>query len=391
MTCRAFTEGVFIYLLISNSITQLYIRKSFGFLNKKKMFFFAFTFSFISAPFSLFCSYLDFRLLLYVAFVFIYFWNKQRQIHKKLVTNYNGARDIRYALSTAIILVLAVESSDSISHILIHTLCTSTGIYNTINSVRILRELYKTAIMLLDIFFIFLVYKFQFIKMKDIKAISMNKWIPALFGMCLLSSIYIRSNYILFGAIPSIIPYRDILLWILAFILPIYWGFYLIMNHQTKLLNFKENHTVDKSILIWLFNPSAIETNHLDIYDSDVFTSNFEAKKFALKEKLEKLGINDECKGYSELILCLFLTKLFVGLKGWKFEREVFGQASLIIDVPILNLRTNIENIIKQVWFTSDSQDLINGYYLPYHNIDTYDQTRCPTVEEFLTKIAKSI
>lgn len=390
MTFKLFAEGIFIYLLINTNSNELHIPYTPSSLKKKNLFLFSFIYSLVAliASLSFNTTYL-FRLFS-VALVFYCFWRKRKKIHAKTVINYNGTQDIWYALTTAIILSLAVDSFNSIGHMLLHTFCVATDIYNTINSVQIFRELYKTAIMFLDVFFIFLAYKFRFIKMKDIKAMSAYKRIPITFGLCLLSLVYINSAYI---NVPSIAQHHNLLLWTIAFILPVYIGFYVTTAYLTRLISIKTNYKVDIYIHIWLFNPSLpmFKTTGLSVYDSNTFMSNFESKKMTIRNKLRKLGITDDYKGYSELVLCLFLTSLFVGLKGWSFEKNVFWQASLIIDMPAPKLRKNIEDIIDQVWTTGEVNTLIDGYYLPYHNSNMYDQTRRPTVEQFLTDVAKSI
>lgn len=391
VACRSFAEGIFIYLLIDTGFNCLDVNRAFASINKRKMLLFSCVCSFIAALFSSFLYILNIYKLIIAVLVFFYFWYKQQKIHKNLIINYNGAKDIWYAFTTAVILILATYSFNSISHMLLHTFCVSTGIYDTINSVRIFRELYKTAIMFLDVFFIFLAYKFRFIKMKDIKAMSAYKRIPITFGLCLLSMVYMICIYDTIP--PSIAPYRNALFWAIASILPVYIGFYVTTAYLTRLISIKTNYKVDIYIHIWLFNPSLpmFKTTGLSVYDSNTFMSNFESKKMTIRNKLRKLGITDDYKGYSELVLCLFLTSLFVGLKGWSFEKNVFWQASLIIDMPAPKLRKNIEDIIDQVWTTGEVNTLIDGYYLPYHNSNMYDQTRRPTVEQFLTDVAKSI
>lgn len=391
MAFRSSAEGIFIYLLMNTTIDQLHVSLGAASVSRKKMIFFVSVYSMISTISVTFLNVVDVYRIGSAALVFLYFLNRHRKLHKKLIINYNYNKDIQYALTTAIILVLAVHSLNYISHMLLHTYCVSTGIYDTINSVRIFRELYKTAIMLLDIFFIFLVYKFRLIKMKDIKLMSVHKWVPISFGFCLVTMVYLSYTYYIFGNMPLIGQFRNTLLWTMALILPSYIGFYLTTAHLTRFLSLKENYSVDMRILIWIFNPSMIKTAHLDVYDSDIFISNFESKKLVLKQKLKKLGINEDYKGYSGLIFCLFLTRLFIGLKGWRFDVDIFGQASLVTDVPISKLHRDIENVIDQVWTTSEVQTLIDGYYLPYEHTSTYTYTHRPTVEEFLTTIAKSI
>ena len=191
--------------------------------------------------------------------------------------------------------------------------------------------------------------------MKNIKAMSAYKRIPISFGLCLMSMIYLDYFYNSFPV--SIVNCKcDILLWIMAFILPSYIGFYLTTTYLTRLISIKTNYKVDIYIHIWFFNLSLpmFKTTGLSVYDSNTFMLNFESKKMTIRNKLRKLGITDDYKGYSELVLCLFLTSLFVGLKGWSFEKNVFWQASLIIDMPAPKLRKNIEDIIDQVWTTGE-------------------------------------
>lgn len=393
ITCRSFAESVFIYLLLNTNINHPNVRQKTSSFSKKKMLLFSSVYSFTAVLGFVFLgnNYMNFYRLISFVFVFLYFWYKQQEIHKNLTTNYNSIQDMRYALTAAIILALAVHSFNYISHMILHTYCVSTGIYNTICSVRIFRELYKIAIMLLSILFMFLVYKLRFIKMKDIKAMSTHKWIPISFGFCLASMIYINYTYSLFGDMPLTAQYRNTLLWAMAFILPSYIGFYITTAQLTRLLSIKANYAADENIFIWTFNPSIIETTHLDVYDLNLFMTNFETNKLTFKRKLKKLGINNEYKGYSELVFCLILTKLYLGLKGWSFEKDIFWQASLVTDVPLSKLRKNIDNIISQVWTTNEAETLIDGYYLPYHNSHTYDQKRHPNAEDFLMSIAKSV
>lgn len=366
------------------------VDKNSGLFNKKEMLLFSCSCSFIAI--SLFLVFLDtanvYRLV-FVGLIFFFVCYKNQKIYKNLVINYNSTQDMWYALTAAIILVLAVDSFNLISHMLFHTSFVLTGIYDAVKSVDIFYQLYKTAIMFLDVFFIFLVCKFRFIKMKDVKNMSLHKRIPIMFCFCLLSVIYLECVYD--SLPPSIAQYRNSLLWSMGLILPSYMAFYLTTTYLTKLLNLRSNSTADASIHIWLFNPAMFNTTSLSVYDSDVFTANFESKKLAIKRRLDKLNVNDECKGYSELIFCLFLTRLFIGLKGWSFKTDIFLQASLVIDMPAPKVRKNIEDIIEQVWSTSEAETLIDGYYFPYYNSKIYDQMERPKVEEFLMSIAKSI
>ena len=390
MTFRFFAESIFIYLLINVNTDRLNVFKNSALLNKKKLFIFSFIYSLVSLVTAFSISTIYFYRLASAILLFFYFWFKQKTTHKNLIINYNSTQDIWYALTTAVILILAVDSFNSIGHMLLHTFAVSIDIYDTINSVQLFRELYKTSIMLLDVFFIFLAYKFKFIKIKDIKAMSAYKRIPISFSLCLLSLVYINSSYV---NIPSIAQYHSLLLWSMAFILPTYIGFYATTTYLARLISIKTNYAVDTSIHIWLFNPSSstFKTTDLSVYDSNTFMSHFESRKLTIRNKLRKLGITDDYKGYSELILCLFLTSLFVGLNGWSFEKNIFWQSSLITDIPAPKVRKDIEDIIEQVWNTDEVDTLINGYYLPYHNSNMYNQTQRPTIEEFLMSIAKSI
>ncbi len=389
MACRSFAESFYIYSLFNVKGDCLNKWQHFGFVLGKNPLVFTFAYSFISVLLVVFCNTAELYRLVLVALVFFCFWLRQKQLYRKLVSNYNNTQGLRYILTVAVILILVVDSFNSMSHVLLHMFFVSIGIYDVIRTNAIQYELYKFAIMFLELLFIFWAHKAKFIRMKDIRSISVNKGVFLLFSFCLLSLIYIGYTYD--NMPPLIAPYRNSLLCTMAFILPTYWSFYLIINHQTKLLNLRSNTTLNADIVAWIFNPSALEMTSLRVYDSDIFISNFESKKFILKEKLGKLGINDECKGYSELILCLFLTRLLIGLKDWSFEREIYEQAALIVDIPVLELRTNIDGIINRVWSTSEPKTLVDGYYYPYCKNKTYDQTHRPTVDEFLMRIAGSI
>lgn len=392
MACRSFAEGAFIYYLFSTDISNFSIYQKINSFSKKNMVLFSLAYSLIAAVLVTFCDVGTLYRLVSVVFVFLYFWHKQRKTKKKLVSNYDGIYDIKYTLSAAVILVLAVHSFNYISHMVLHTSFVLTDTYNIVRSNSVFYELYyKYAIMFLHVFFIFLAYKFQFIKMKDIKAMSVHKWVPISFGLCLLTMVYIDYTYYIFGNTPLTGHYRNVLLWAMAFIVPTYFAFYLVIKQLTMSINLMANTVADEHIHVWVFNPAIIETTHLDIYDSALFMASFESKKIILKRKLKKLGIDNRSKGYSALLFCLFLTRLFMGFKNWSFERDIFGQASLVIDMPLSKLRKDIENIIEYVWTINDAQTLIDGYYLPYHNSNVYDQTHHPKIEEFLIDVAKSI
>lgn len=391
VACISFAESTFIYLTFNSGVSKLKLSAFFRLVGTPKLFCFSILYFVISGVPSVFLNDPDLYRLATVVFVGLYFWYAHKRTFEKSVCNYNSFREARYILGVSVVLILAMDSFSTISHILLHMCCVSMGIYNAICSGWMLRGIYKSVIMIFNILFLVLFYKLRIFKMKDMRAILVNSWsfVPLVF--CLLSIVYVRCNYVVFGSVPSLTAYRDTLLMILAFMLPTYWGFYLIMNHQTKLLNLRSNTTVNADIVAWILNPSVLEMTSLRVYDSDIFISNFESKKFILKEKLGKLGIDNECKGYSELILCLFLTRLLIGLKGWSFEREIYEQAALIVDVSVLELRTDIDGIINRVWSTSEPKTLVDGYYYPYCKNKTYDQTHRPTVDEFLMRIAGSI
>ena len=175
-----------------------------------------------------------------------------REQRKHKLNHYDFSKGIQHFLTVAVILVLAVESCNLISWMLLHTYCVSTGIYNIINSNWVLRDLYKSAIMILDVFLIFLVYKLRFINMKDIKAMSIHKWVLMSFSLCFVSIGYVKYSYVLFSNTSYLVQHRNIFLWTLAFVLPTYIGFYLVVKQLTKLLNLNANATAYENILIWI-------------------------------------------------------------------------------------------------------------------------------------------
>ena len=152
--CRSFTEGIFIYSLIANDKDYSNVHQKISFFGKKNMFVFSFFYSFLAVLISIVLNVADFYRLASVPLVFFYFWYKQRSNHKNSVINYDNTRDVWYALTTAIILILAVDSFNSISHMLLHTSFVLTGTYDIVRSNDVFYQLYKTGLMFLDVFFI---------------------------------------------------------------------------------------------------------------------------------------------------------------------------------------------------------------------------------------------
>lgn len=384
MTFKSFSEGVFIYLLLNTNTNRQYI-------NKARLLIFALICSLTAVLFSVFLNLAGLYRLILLVFVFFYFRHKQRRNYSDLVIScVNTKNDIVYSLTTAIVLVLAVHSFNYISHMILHSSFVLSGIYGTVCSVDIFYQLYKTMNVFLDVLLVFLTYKFRLINMKDIKAMSLTKWAPISFGFCLLSMFYIGHTYYILYDIPLTSEFRNTLLWIMAFILPSYIGFYVAITRLIKLLNLRVNTNDDTNIHVWLSNPSVLDLPSLCVYNLDELLSDFEMRKLDIKRILNKLGINDECKGYSELILCLFLTRLLVHLKGWRFDIDIFLPASLIIDIPVSKLRENLECIIERIWTTTEVAVLIDEYYLPYHQATSCNPKNRPTVEEFLSNVAES-
>ena len=297
MGLRFFAEGVFIYLIVNNINNQNVCKKS-NTLSKKKMLLFSSFYTLVVLSVAIFAIMFTvvgdtslFRLAS-VSLVFFYSYYKRRKIQENLVSNYNNTQNIWYALTTAIILTLALHSFNIISYILFHNTFVVTGIYETVRSIDVAYQFYKTAIVFLDVSLMFLVYKFRFIKTRDLKNMSMHKRIPISFAFCLLSMIYLDSVYDVTPS--SFVWYCQSLMWAMALMLPTYIGFYLTTAYLTRLLSLRSNTTADVRILVWLSNPSMMKTTHLDVYDSKVFIANFELKKLDIKKRLEKLGINDE-------------------------------------------------------------------------------------------------
>lgn len=331
----------------------------------------------------LFTDYITYRLVS-VLIIFAYFWIENRIENKRIESN--NARNWSYILTFAVFITLMTEYSYSMSHIIVRFSWKLLDMYDVSITNLLLDKLYRFTILSMHICFIFLIYKFRFIKMRDIKNLSVYKQIPVLFGLCLSTIVYIKYSYIQLDND----PYRDIFLWIFMFLLPTYLGFYWMLSKLSQLINVKKNYSADENIFIWIFNPSMIETFHLNIYDSELFTPTYEFNKLNFKRKLARLGIDNSCKGFSSLVFCLILTKLFMGLKCWSFERDVFGQASIVIDIPFPEVRKDIENIIKKTWLLEEPKKLIDGYYRPCCNRDLYDDSQPPTVEEFLVCMVKS-
>lgn len=384
---RFFGEGVFCYSLFAISSKRSRVGGKFGFYDGRDMLAFVSMYAMVSVvPFAAFHDEAFYRLATVVA-MFLYFWNKEQ----KCGGGKYGVLGWKCILTVAVFLVLALEFAFSLCHTLLHMSCVWLGVYNAVKGDWFLYGLYRSLFVVLHLCALFLISKLRFFKISDMKIMASRKWVLVSFSFCLLSIVYIRYNYVVFRDMSSLAPYCDIFLWILAFMMPAYVGFYMAMSELTKLLSVKANCAADDNIFVWIFNPSMIETIHLNIYDSELFMPSFEANRLAFKKKLERLGIDNGYKGYSELVFCLILTKLFIGMKGWSFERDIFGQASVVIDVPFPEVKKNIEDVIARTWLIDDAETLIDGYYLPCCGMDMYDQQQRPSAEEFLMQMAKSV
>ena len=154
MGFKFFAESLFIYLIVNNINNQNVCEKS-NTLNKKKMFLFTlFYTSVVLTVYILALRIYAYNVFLFrsasVSLVFFYACYKQREIQENLVSSYNNAQNIRYALTTAIILSLAAESFNYISYMLIHKSFILMGIYGTVHDIDILHQLYRTLAVFLN-------------------------------------------------------------------------------------------------------------------------------------------------------------------------------------------------------------------------------------------------
>lgn len=391
---RSFAEGAFVCLLVNGSIDSIDSEdaaKTFAPRKQRRMWLFVFVYVSVATIFTLFIpGYFDFFRLVSVVLVFFHSWNRCKRCNRPLISNYGMAHDAVFSLNAAIISILAVSSFNFLSFLSLHYGLVFFGVYDYVRGVDALYQVYKFSIALLDVFVLFLFYKLRIIKLKDIRSMSINKWVPLSFGFSLLAWTYLAYFYNVIYDTPAAAIYKDAVLGLLALMLPLYVSFYLSTRYLTKLLCVKTNFIADRSILDWVSDPSVVETSHLDVYDSDLFMANYMSQKFVFEKKLRKLGITCEHKGFSELSLCLILTKMFTGLKGWNFERDVLGQVSLVVDEPISKFHKDIEHTLAYVWDTNEVSFLIEKYYLPYQHVGTYRSGDRPSVEEFIMTIAKS-
>ncbi len=378
---RLIIESIFCYFVYNHKNKSVIFQK----YSVKKLA--IFSFAYVTSPLlymHFFMNYYVTCRLVSVIVIFAYFWIENLIENKKVIKS--DLKHWSYILTFSVFISLMAEFSHFMGYIINRSCWQWLNMYNSRYASFTSSLLYYTIMLTLHSGFMFLTYKFRFIKMRDIKNLSVHKQIPLLFGLCLSTIIYIKYCYYQIGN--NI--YQNVFIWLLMFLLPTYLGFYLMLSKLTGLINVKKNCKADENIFIWIFNPSMTETFHINIYDSESFTPTFESNKLAFKRKLAKLGVDSSCKGFSSLVFCLILTKLFIGFKGWNFERDIFGQASIVIDIPFSEIRKDIENIIRKTWLLEEPEKLIDGYYRPCCNRDLYDNSQLPTVEEFLVCMAKS-
>lgn len=317
----------------------------------------------------LFTDFVIYRLVSVPA-IFAYFWIENYIDNKKVKKR--SIKNQSYILIFSIFISLITEFSHFIGYITNRYTWKLSGMYDSTKTTNL--ELYHLTALTLHICLMFFIYKLCFIKTKDIRNLSVHKEIPILFGLCLSTVIYIKYNYQLIDNE----VYRNILIGVILFILPIYLGFYWNSCKLTRLKNIDQNCILDSVIETMAKIPvycAAININPLSyMYEKDRIT---------FKKKLEKIGIDHGHKGYSQLILSLIIVSHFEG-DNLNFETNVFCLVSRLTKTEPRIIYDNINNIIQKTWFQESSEDLKYGY----NYVDGIEDNP-PTVNDFLTHMAK--
>ncbi len=367
-TLRMFIESIFCYAIYTCKDQNINFQKC----NIKKMVMFCSVHVTILSLYRLlFTDFVTYRLIS-VLIIFAYFWVENRVENKKFKKSH--IKNQIYILTFSIFISLLTECSFFIGYTINRSGWQWLKIYD-VRYANFQNSLLYYAIQLtLHFSVMFLVYKFNFIRMKDIRNLSIHKEIPILFGLCLSTVIYIKYNYQLIDNK----FYQDILIGILLFTLPIYLGFYWNSCKLTRLKNIDQNHILDAVIENMVRIPiycAAINIKPLAyMYEKD---------RIIFKKKLKKLGIDHGYKGYSQLVLSLIIVNHFEG-DNLNFETNVFQHVSRFTGTESRIIYNNINSIIQKIWFQETSENLKYGYSY----VDSIEDNP-PTVNDFLINIAK--
>ena len=308
--------------------------------------------------------------LVSVLIIFAYFWIENWIENKKFIRS--NIKSWSYILTFSIFISLLTECSFFTGYIINRYSWKLSGMYASTKTTNL--ELYRFVALALHLCLMFLIYKFRFIKTKDIRNLSVHKQIPILFGMCLSTVIYIKYNYQLIDND----TYRNILIGVLLFILPTYLGFYWNSCKLTRLKNIDQNYILDGIIETMVRIPI-----YFAVINIKPFTYMYEKDKITFRKKLEKLGINHGYKGYSQLVLSLIIVNHFEG-DDLNFEAHIFRRVSRFTGIEPETIYDNINNIIKKTWFQETPEVLKYGY----EHVDDIEDNP-PTVKDFLIHMAK--
>jgi hypothetical protein len=223
--------------------------------------------------------------------------------------------------------------------------------------------------------FMLLIYKTNFIKTRTIKKLSMYKKIPILFGMCLLTVIYLKYE-------GKQAPVADSwFVWILCnaflLVLPTYLGFYWVLNNIVELKNIKHNENIDNRL-----EYAAQTAVFSSLMNLNPDSGAYEKERRNFKRKLANLHIDHGCKGFAELVMCLITVKYFEG-DNLSCE-NIIEKVSRLTKISSTEIIENITYIIKKTWFLEES----NVFEEYYHKHIAKEEINIPTVEDFLIHMA---
>ncbi len=281
-------------------------------------------------------------------------------------------KDWRFILTYSFFINLVLESSNYIGYKINCFSMQLLGISEAIMDKSI--PLFMSFALAIHFCVLLLIYKINFVKIKTIKILSIQRLSPMFFSLCLTVFLYIKYQL-------KVLPYGkfyNIMSMILMLYLPLLMGFYLIINKLVRLKNIDKNQIEDiltkDTISFGIPVINAVINFNLSTYEKD--------RKF-FEKKLAKLNINHGYQGYNQMILCLAIIKHFTGGE-LIFDENILRYASRITRVQQNMIYNNIKNIIEKTWIQVDLEVLQKECEF----IDAEDG--CPEVKDFLICMAKN-
>ena len=302
--------------------------------------------------------------------IFIYFWIQSKKIETW-----------KYILTFSIFISLITEDSHIVAYAVNRYVMQVFGITDVMmNSNSIL---FMSIVVVLHCCFMFLVYKFNLVKLEILKVLSRYRTISISLGLYLLLTLYLKHQAKHVALENSwILDILSVTFLFLPFVL-------LILNKFSNVFII----TVEKfqeQIKEQKINPAAEEAKqHKGMRWSGM---NFISEKFKLemnyfKKELEKIGMDKEEHSSIQIAFAAVLLKQEENIEKVVLKLNIYPYIGNILDIAPETVEANIRNALNKHWDLADSKILkmIEENYKG----EISKRNGTPTPKKFLIQLVK--